>query len=62
ALLANGAAVGLKMISIEELHTKSVEAAKAFGTIPSAPQATGDIVHAIEWRDGTLLDVIRKTE
>jgi Citrate lyase, alpha subunit len=61
ALLANGAAVGLKMISIEELHAKSVEAAKAFGTIPSAPQATGDIVHAIEWRDGTLLDVIRGT-
>jgi len=62
ALLANGAAAGLKMVTIEELHAKSVEAAKAFGTIPSAPQATGDVVHAIEWRDGTLLDVIRKAK
>ena len=61
ALLANGAAAGLKMVSIEELRAKSVEAAKAFGTIPQAPEATGDIVHAIEWRDGTLIDVIRKT-
>ena len=62
ALLANGAGAGLKMVSIEELRQKSVEAAQAFGSIPQAPEATGDIVHAIEWRDGTLLDVIRKNE
>lgn len=60
ALLAQGAAAGLKMVSIEELRAKSVEAAQAFGKIPQAPEAIGDIVHAIEWRDGTLLDVIRK--
>jgi len=62
ALLANGAAAGLKMVSIEELRRKSVEAAMAYGSIPSTPAATGEIVHAIEWRDGTLLDVIRKPE
>ncbi|MHB8055920.1 MAG: citrate lyase subunit alpha [Candidatus Aminicenantales bacterium] len=59
ALLANGAAAGLKMVSIEELHQKSVEAALVYGSIPPTPEATGEIVHAIEWRDGTLLDVIR---
>lgn len=61
ALLSNGAASGLKMISIEELHQKSIEAAKSYGSIPPTPVADGEIVHAIEWRDGTLLDVIRKT-
>ena len=62
ALLTDGPKSGLKMVSIEELHAKSVAAAKAYGSIPSTPEATGDIVHAIEWRDGTLLDVIRKAE
>lgn len=62
AILTNGRAAGLKIVSIEELHRKSVEAAMAYGAIPPTPEATGDVVHAIEWRDGTLLDVIRKAE
>lgn len=62
ALLANGKAAGLKMVSIEELHQKSIDAAMAFGSIPPTPEATGEVVHAIEWRDGTLLDVIRKNQ
>ena len=62
ALLANGASAGLKMVSIEELHRKSVDAAMAYGSIPPTPEATGEVVHAIEWRDGTLMDVIRKTQ
>ncbi len=62
ALLAKGASAGLKMVSIEELHRKSVDAATAYGSIPATQEATGEVVHAIEWRDGTLLDVIRKTQ
>lgn len=53
---------GVSLVSIEELHEKSVAAAKAFGAIPPTPKAEGEIVHAIEWRDGTLLDVIRCAE
>jgi citrate lyase subunit alpha/citrate CoA-transferase len=44
------------------LHQKSIDAAMAFGSIPPTPEATGEVVHAIEWRDGTLLDVIRKNQ
>jgi citrate lyase subunit alpha/citrate CoA-transferase len=34
--------------------------AREFGAIPLDTETTDEIVHAIEWRDGTLLDVIRR--
>jgi len=52
---------GVKLLSIEELHNKSIEKAKEFGAIPPNAQTTDEVVHVIEWRDGTLLDTIKKT-
>ncbi|PKK84381.1 MAG: hypothetical protein CVT49_03395 [candidate division Zixibacteria bacterium HGW-Zixibacteria-1] len=51
---------GVNLISIEELHQKSMEKAREFGEIPPPIATTDEVVHLVEWRDGTLLDVIRK--
>jgi citrate lyase subunit alpha/citrate CoA-transferase len=61
AIIANAAEFGLNLISIEELHQKSMQKAQGFGSIPEPTPTTDEVVHVIEWRDGTLLDVIRKT-
>ncbi len=61
AILENGEKFGLKLLPIEELRQKAVDAAQAMGKIPPRPETTDEILHAVEWRDGTLLDVIRKT-
>ncbi|HOZ08079.1 MAG TPA: citrate lyase subunit alpha [candidate division Zixibacteria bacterium] len=60
AILAEGKRHGVKLVSIEELRALSEKKAREFGTIPPTPPATGEVVHIIEWRDGTLLDVVRK--
>lgn len=60
AIIERAEAEGLSLVSIEELHEKSIAKAKEFGDIPPPAETTDEIVHAIEWRDGTLLDVIRK--
>ncbi|MDA3886456.1 MAG: hypothetical protein PF638_12755 [Candidatus Delongbacteria bacterium] len=60
ALLENAEKFGLKNITIEELHQKSLEKAKEFGVLPSKCETTDEVVHIIEWRDGTLLDTIKK--
>ena len=60
AVIERAKAEGLKLVSIEELHEKSLAKALEFGDIPRNAETTDEIVHAIEWRDGTLLDVIRK--
>ncbi|MCK5145729.1 hypothetical protein KAR48_03175 [bacterium] len=59
-LLSEGAKHGLCIISIEELHEKSIEKARSFGDIPARAAVTDEVVHVIEWRDGTLLDTIKK--
>lgn len=51
---------GLQLLPIDELHLRSLEKAKQLGKIPPRQPTTEEIVHAIEWRDGTLLDVIRR--
>ncbi len=51
---------GLKLIPIEDLHEKSMAKAREFGSVPPDTETTDEVVHAIEWRDGTLLDVIRR--
>jgi len=60
AIIENAKAHGLQVVSIEELHAKSIARAREFGQIPPIAESTDEIVHAIEWRDGTLLDVIKK--
>ncbi len=51
---------GVNLVSIEELHQKSLEKAAEFGTTPPPAETTDEVVHIIEWRDGTLLDTIKK--
>ena len=51
---------GVNLLSIEELHQKSLEKAAEFGPTPPLPEVSDQVVHVIEWRDGTLLDTIKK--
>jgi citrate lyase subunit alpha / citrate CoA-transferase len=60
AISERAAEFGVKLLSIEELHHKSLSKAKQFGVIPPGLETTDAVVHIIEWRDGTLLDTIRK--
>ncbi|MDH4157873.1 MAG: hypothetical protein OEW00_11420 [candidate division Zixibacteria bacterium] len=61
AIMENASKYGVNLVSIEELHEKSQAVAAGFGTVPPAAETSDEVVHVIEWRDGTLLDVIRKT-
>ncbi len=60
AILENAKKNGLKLVSIEELHELSMKKAKEFGKLPTKTETTDEVVHIIEWRDGTLLDTIKK--
>ncbi len=60
AILERGKDFGVNLVTMEELHAKSVAKAESYGSIPPTPEPTDEVVHVIEWRDGTLLDVIRK--
>ncbi|MCB2229354.1 hypothetical protein KQH82_01475 [bacterium] len=59
AIAERGKEFGVQLVSIEELRAKSQKKAESFGAVPEVPKAEGEVVHVIEWRDGTLLDVIR---
>lgn len=61
AIIERAKDFGLQLVSIEELHQKSMEKAAEFGATPPPAETTDEVVHAVEWRDGTLLDVIYKT-
>lgn len=60
SILENAGREGLEILSIEELHLRSLEKAKEWGAVPARTETTENILHAVEWRDGTLLDVIRE--
>ena len=60
AILERGKDFGVTLVSIEELREKSIAKAKEFGTIPPVAETSDEVLHVIEWRDGSLLDVIRK--
>ncbi len=60
AILSNAKDFGVKLLTIEELHQKSIDKAHEFGAIPPDTETTDEVVHVIEWRDGTLLDVIKR--
>lgn len=61
AVVENEKKFGLKLLSIDELRQKAADQAREIGRIPERSETTDDILHAVEWRDGTLLDVIRRT-
>jgi len=60
AVIANAREAGVKLLTIEELHRKSMEKAAEFGVTPPPAETTDEVVHVIEWRDGTLLDTIKR--
>ena len=60
AILSRAKDFGVNLVTIDELHQKSLEKAASFGVTPPLPETTDEVVHLVEWRDGTLLDVIRK--
>ncbi len=62
AILERGKEFGVNLLSIEELHQKSKDKAAEWGATPPPLRATDEVVHVIEWRDGTLLDTINKVE
>jgi citrate lyase subunit alpha/citrate CoA-transferase len=57
-LSRNASDRGLKLISIEELQSISLEKAHEMGALQKRRALTEDIVEVVEWRDGTLLDTI----
>ena len=57
-LLSNLAGSGLPLMDIEELHKLALEITGAVEAVP----AEGDIVGLVEYRDGTIIDVIRKLD
>ena len=59
-LLEEAGRHGINLVSIEELHAKSVAKAQGYGVIPKPAETTDEVVHVVEWRDGTLLDTIKK--
>ncbi len=48
------------LITMDELVLKSNEKAESFGKLPKLTETTDEVVHVIEWRDGTLLDTIKR--
>ncbi|MBN1274431.1 MAG: hypothetical protein JXB26_19390 [Candidatus Aminicenantes bacterium] len=60
SILENGKTFGLQIVPIEELHQRSLTRARELGRIPEIRKTTEEVLHVIEWRDGTLLDVIRR--
>ncbi len=58
-IIGNASKMDISLVSIEELQKISMEKARGFGEIPPHPETTDEVVHLIEWRDGTLLDTIK---
>lgn len=61
-LREDAAAAGLRLSPMEALVEASEAAARALGPVMEKPRTTDQIVYAVEWRDGRLLDVVRKLE
>lgn len=59
-VIAQAGKFGANLVSIEELKALSDKKAQEFGTIPQCAETTDEVLHVIEWRNGTLLDTIKK--
>ena len=62
AVRDNAKREGLEIVTIEEMQAASLAKANELGTLMDEPRTTDDIVYAVEWRDGRLLDVVRRVE
>ena len=60
AIKDNAHREGVNLISMDELQDKALAKANEFGPRPKPVELTDEVVHIIEWRDGTLLDTIKK--
>ena len=60
AIIDRAKEFGVNLVSIEELHERSLAKAAEWGPTPSPKETTDEVVHVIEWRDGTLLDSIKR--
>ena len=49
---------GLPLMSIEELHKKAIEITGK----PKPPRTLDEVVALIEWRDGTVIDAVRRLD
>eukprot|EP00792_Barthelona_sp_PAP020_P006733 TRINITY_DN3066_c0_g1_i1.p1 TRINITY_DN3066_c0_g1~~TRINITY_DN3066_c0_g1_i1.p1 ORF type:complete len:921 (+),score=296.19 TRINITY_DN3066_c0_g1_i1:39-2801(+) len=45
---------------IKDIHALHEEGCRRAGRVPSAPETLDHIIGVIEWRDGTVLDVVRQ--
>ena len=59
-LRRKGGAMGLKIVEIDELRRIARREAERHGAIPPRIETTDEVVEVIEWRDGTILDAIRR--
>ena len=60
ALGENARDQGLELVPMAELADRALAKAKALGTLMEAPRYEGQVVMALEWRDGRLIDVVRR--
>lgn len=60
AIIERAGDFGANLVSIEELKALSEKKANEFGKIPPNAETTDEVVHVIEWRDGTLLDTVKR--
>ena len=62
ALRENAGKYGIPLISIEEMVSRAMTKAQSSGTLMPTPRYTDEIVFAVEWRDGRLIDAVRKLD
>lgn len=60
ALRDNAKAAGLQLVSIQEIAAASLAKARELGTLMPEPRFTDDVVYVVEWRDGRLIDAVRR--
>lgn len=50
---------GLELVSMDEMVERALVKARSLGTLMDEPEFTDEVVMAVEWRDGRLIDVVR---
>lgn len=58
ALRDNATKVGLDLVSIEEMAARSRRMAEELGPLMDVPELSDEVVFAVEWRDGRLIDSV----
>lgn len=62
AIRDNANSLGLQIVPIEQLVDLAMKKALELGSLMQEPHFTDEIVTAVEWRDGRLIDVVRRIE